>query len=241
MPPSTDRGHGPGRSPWRPRFPKGPTAAGCTTTILASPASKAYSFGSVTAMLFLLSWAGQFIAQIVHERNEARQHGESFMWADFWPQFLASTLESGSPSSCRWCGRRSVLRCCFCGLVAVHGGRRADRGQARPVARGTRCRSRRGDPYGQRVVVTPFGPGPGRHQPNMGVGRTAAVVTSDLWSPPLPGAPSACRIGASPARPGAYPVGGHTWWAAHTSSGRRSSGGRRRDGRPPWQARRERS
>jgi hypothetical protein len=108
--------------------------------------AKAYSFGIVTAILFLLSWAGQFIAQIVHERNEARQHGESFMWADFWPQFLASTLESGSPSSCRWCGRRSVLRCCFCGLVAVHGGRRADRGQARPVARGTRCRSRRGDP-----------------------------------------------------------------------------------------------
>jgi hypothetical protein len=35
--------------------------------------AKAYSFGIVTAILFLLSWAGQFIAQIVHERNEARR------------------------------------------------------------------------------------------------------------------------------------------------------------------------
>ena len=56
--------------------------------------AKAYSFGIVTAILFLLSWAGQFFAQIVTERNEAQPHGESFMWADFWPQFLASTLEN---------------------------------------------------------------------------------------------------------------------------------------------------
>ena len=56
--------------------------------------AKAYSFGIVTAILFLLSWGGQFLAQIVTERNEAQQHGESFSWADFWPQFLSSTFEN---------------------------------------------------------------------------------------------------------------------------------------------------
>jgi hypothetical protein len=56
--------------------------------------AKAYSFGLVTVLLFLLSWAGQFLAQIVTERNEAEQHGESFAWADFWPQFLSSTFEN---------------------------------------------------------------------------------------------------------------------------------------------------
>jgi len=55
---------------------------------------KAYSFALVTGLFFLLSWAGQFIAQIVVERNEAEQHGQSFQWADFFPQFLASTFEN---------------------------------------------------------------------------------------------------------------------------------------------------
>jgi hypothetical protein len=56
--------------------------------------TKAYSFGIVTLALFLLSWTGQFLAQMVTERNEAQQHGESFAWADFWPQFLSSTFEN---------------------------------------------------------------------------------------------------------------------------------------------------
>jgi hypothetical protein len=56
--------------------------------------TKAYSFALVTGALFLLSWTGQFLAQMVTERNEAEQHGETFQWADFWPQFLTSTFEN---------------------------------------------------------------------------------------------------------------------------------------------------
>jgi hypothetical protein len=56
--------------------------------------SKAYSFGLVTGALFLFSWLGQFIFQIIVERNEAQQHGQSFSWSDFFPQFFESTLEN---------------------------------------------------------------------------------------------------------------------------------------------------
>jgi len=56
--------------------------------------SKAYGFAIVTGLFFLLSWAGQFIAQVITERNEAEQHGQSFEWADFFPQFFASTFEN---------------------------------------------------------------------------------------------------------------------------------------------------
>jgi hypothetical protein len=56
--------------------------------------AKAYSFGLITAALFLLSWTGQFISQAIAIADEARQHGEEFLWSDFWPQFLASTFEN---------------------------------------------------------------------------------------------------------------------------------------------------
>lgn len=56
--------------------------------------AKAYSFAIITGIFFLLSWAGQFVAQMITERNEAEQHGQSFEWADFIPQFLSSTLEN---------------------------------------------------------------------------------------------------------------------------------------------------
>jgi hypothetical protein len=56
--------------------------------------AKAYGFALVTIALFLLSWTGQFLFQMVAQRNEAQQHGESFAWADFWPQFLSSTFEN---------------------------------------------------------------------------------------------------------------------------------------------------
>ncbi len=56
--------------------------------------AKAYGFGLLTAGLFLLAWTGQFISQLVVERNEAAQHAQPFEWADFWPQFLASTFEN---------------------------------------------------------------------------------------------------------------------------------------------------
>ncbi len=56
--------------------------------------AKAYSFGLVTATFFLFAWIGQFLTQMAVERNEAHQHGQAFHWADFWPQFLASTFEN---------------------------------------------------------------------------------------------------------------------------------------------------
>jgi hypothetical protein len=55
---------------------------------------KAYAFALVTGALFLVSWIGQFVFQATVESNEASQHGQSFAWADFLPQFLASTFEN---------------------------------------------------------------------------------------------------------------------------------------------------
>jgi hypothetical protein len=55
---------------------------------------RAYSFGIVTAAFFLVSWVGQFVFQAIAVRNEAAQHGSSFSWSEFYPQFLASTFEN---------------------------------------------------------------------------------------------------------------------------------------------------
>ena len=48
----------------------------------------------MTGLFFILSWAGQFIFQMISERNEAEQHGQAFTWSDFFPQFFSSTLEN---------------------------------------------------------------------------------------------------------------------------------------------------
>jgi hypothetical protein len=56
--------------------------------------SRAYSFGLVTAGLFVFSWLGQFVTQMVVERNDAAEHGQSFSWSEFLPQFFASTFEN---------------------------------------------------------------------------------------------------------------------------------------------------
>lgn len=54
----------------------------------------AYSFALVTGVLFLVSWAGQLVFQAVEAAGEAQAHGRVFAWAEFWPQFLAATLEN---------------------------------------------------------------------------------------------------------------------------------------------------
>lgn len=54
----------------------------------------AYSFGIVTGALFLFSWAGQFVFQMIEQRNEAAQHGQTFSWSEFAPAFLSSTFEN---------------------------------------------------------------------------------------------------------------------------------------------------
>jgi hypothetical protein len=55
---------------------------------------KAYSFGLVTGVFFLISWIGQFIFQLMAQRNESQQHGQPFSWDEYLPQFLASTFEN---------------------------------------------------------------------------------------------------------------------------------------------------
>jgi hypothetical protein len=56
--------------------------------------SKAYSFGIITGLLFLLSWVGQFIFQMIEVRNDAMEHGQAFEWSQFLPQFFSATLEN---------------------------------------------------------------------------------------------------------------------------------------------------
>jgi hypothetical protein len=45
-------------------------------------------------VLFVASWAGQFVTMLIEVGNDAREHGESFSMSDFWPQFWASTFEN---------------------------------------------------------------------------------------------------------------------------------------------------
>jgi hypothetical protein len=48
----------------------------------------------VTGLFFLVSWSGQFVTQLMVESNEAQQHGQTFEWSQFLPQFFASTFEN---------------------------------------------------------------------------------------------------------------------------------------------------
>ena len=58
------------------------------------PFFTAYSFAIVTGALFLLSWVGQFVFQLIEARNDAAEHGTVFEWSQYWPQFLSATLEN---------------------------------------------------------------------------------------------------------------------------------------------------
>lgn len=55
---------------------------------------RAYSYGVATLVLFLASWVGQFIFQLIDERNSAATHGQEVSLVEFWPSFLSSTLEN---------------------------------------------------------------------------------------------------------------------------------------------------
>jgi hypothetical protein len=46
------------------------------------------------AMLFVGSWLGQFVMQLIEVGNEARAHGEAFSMSEFWPQFWQATFEN---------------------------------------------------------------------------------------------------------------------------------------------------
>jgi len=45
-------------------------------------------------VLFLGSWAGQLITQLSEVTADQHEHGQPFLWAEFWPQFLRSTFEN---------------------------------------------------------------------------------------------------------------------------------------------------
>ncbi len=45
-------------------------------------------------MLFLVTWAGQFFTQLTEVANNAKEHGQQFMWSEFWPEFLSATFEN---------------------------------------------------------------------------------------------------------------------------------------------------
>jgi hypothetical protein len=44
--------------------------------------------------LFVGSWLAQFLNQLAKVANEAKEHGQSFSWSEFWPEFFASTFEN---------------------------------------------------------------------------------------------------------------------------------------------------
>jgi len=48
----------------------------------------------VLAALFLGSWLGQFFTQLSEFRSDQQEHGQAFAWADYWPNFFASTFEN---------------------------------------------------------------------------------------------------------------------------------------------------
>jgi hypothetical protein len=53
-----------------------------------------YGLSIVLAILFFVSWIGQFFTQMSAFKEEAAQHGQSFEWGQFWPEFWQSTLEN---------------------------------------------------------------------------------------------------------------------------------------------------
>ena len=45
-------------------------------------------------LLFIGSWLGQFFTQLTQFRNEQAAQGLPFTWSQYWPSFIASTLEN---------------------------------------------------------------------------------------------------------------------------------------------------
>jgi hypothetical protein len=55
---------------------------------------RAWGVVYASLLLFLVAWAAQLATQMQVVRNEAQAHGEPFTWAQFWPEFFASTFEN---------------------------------------------------------------------------------------------------------------------------------------------------
>lgn len=48
----------------------------------------------ILLIVFLGSWFGQLITQVIEYKNNAKTHGEPTKWAEFWPEFWAATFEN---------------------------------------------------------------------------------------------------------------------------------------------------
>jgi hypothetical protein len=48
----------------------------------------------ILVILFLGSWLGQLITQSIEFTSQQQQHGGSFSWGEFLPNFLAATFEN---------------------------------------------------------------------------------------------------------------------------------------------------
>lgn len=55
---------------------------------------KNYNLSIVLASLFILSWLGQFIVELIEVTENAEQHGQVFQWGSFWVHFWSSTLQN---------------------------------------------------------------------------------------------------------------------------------------------------
>lgn len=53
-----------------------------------------FGLSLVLGGLFLASWLGQFLVQLVEVGNEATAHGQEFTWSEFWPAFWQATFEN---------------------------------------------------------------------------------------------------------------------------------------------------
>lgn len=53
-----------------------------------------HALSLVLVALFLASWLGQFVSQLIEVGNNAEEHGQQFTWADYWPQFFSATFEN---------------------------------------------------------------------------------------------------------------------------------------------------
>ena len=76
---------------------------------------KAYSFGPVTGMFFLISWAGQFFASMILERTRPSNTGKRSPRPTSSPNSSHPPWRTGSQTSCSLSGRRLGLRCSISG------------------------------------------------------------------------------------------------------------------------------
>jgi hypothetical protein len=65
----------------------------------SAPGPRRYPLGDrglaiVLGLLFLASWIAQFVFELIVVRSDAHERGDTFAWADFWPEFWQSTMEN---------------------------------------------------------------------------------------------------------------------------------------------------